>query len=391
MVRMNGSGEASWPAKIAGEALAAQERTSDALTKARGPLLRSRAKQEVYAMVEAANRRWCLAKYPEGIPALDTWRLETQEVPQPGPRQILVKAKWLSVDPYMRGRMSPAQGYTKGAGIGEVMPGGGVGEVVASNHPDWKPGDIADSMAFGWQEYAVLTPDVAGTSGVNRADPAIAPIQSALSWLGMPGMTAYFGLLELGRPKPGDTVLVSAASGAVGQLVGQIAKLCGARAVAVAGSDDKLAWCREIGFDETINYKTAIDLTAAVKAACPDGVNVFFDNTGGPIQDAALKNLAIGARVIICGRIAQVDRFGKPEIGERLLGSLIVSRASIHGLLVFDWWHRRDEAVKRLAAWGRAGKLRYAEDVLDGIERMPEAFLRLLSGANFGKQLVRLP
>jgi NADPH-dependent curcumin reductase CurA len=271
------------------------------------------------------------------------------------------------------------------------MPGGGVGEVVASNHPDWKPGDIADSMAFGWQEYAVLTPDVAGTSGVNRADPAVAPIQSALSWLGMPGMTAYFGLLELGRPKPGDTVLVSAASGAVGQLVGQIAKLCGARAVAVAGSDDKLAWCREIGFEETINYKTAPDLAAAVKAACPDGVNVFFDNTGGPIQDAALKNLAIGARVIICGRIAQGDRFGKPEIGERLLGSLIVSRASIHGLLVFDWWHRRDEAVKRLAAWGRAGKLRYAEDVVDGIERMPEAFLRLLSGANFGKQLVRLP
>ena len=341
-------------------------------------------------MAETRNRRWLLAKYPEGIPGLDAWTLDGQPVPEPGPRQILVKAKWLSVDPYMRGRMSPAQGYTKGVGLGEVMSGGGVGEVVASNHPAWKPGDLADSMAFGWQEYAVLTPDLPGPAGVNRVDPAVAPMQSALSWLGMPGMTAYFGLLELGRPKPGDTVLVSAASGAVGQLVGQIAKLCGARAVAVAGSDDKLAWCREIGFDEGINYKSAGDLVGAVKAACPDGVYVFFDNTGGPIQDAAIKNFAIGARAVICGRISQADRFGKPEVGERLLGSLIVSRASIHGLLVFDYWPRREEAVSRLAAWGRAGKLRFAEDVLDGIERMPEAFLRLMTGANFGKQLVRL-
>jgi NADPH-dependent curcumin reductase CurA len=342
-------------------------------------------------MQSSVNRRWLLAKYPEGIPALDTWKLDTQPVPEPGPGQILVRAKWLSVDPYMRGRMSPAQGYTKGAGIEEVMPGGGVGEVVASNHPAWRPGDLADSMAFGWQEYAVLTPGLAGPAGVNRVDPEVAPIQSALSWLGMPGMTAYFGLLELGRPKPGETVVVSAASGAVGQLVGQIAKLAGCRAVAIAGSERKLAWCREIGFDEAIDYKSTPDLTAAVKAACPDGVNVFFDNTGGPIQDAALKNLALNARVVICGRIAQADRFGKPEIGERLLGSLIVSRASIHGLLVFDWWHRRDEAVRQLARWGRDGKLRYAEDALDGIERMPEAFLRLLDGSNFGKQLVRLP
>ena len=245
-------------------------------------------------------------------------------------------------------------------------------------------------MSFGWQEWAVLTPDLPGAAGVNRIDPSLAPIESSLSWLGMPGLTAYFGLLDLGKPRPGDTVIVSAASGAVGQLVGQIAKLCGCRAVAVAGSDEKLAWCREIGFDKGINYKTAGDLTSAVKEACPGGVNVFFDNTGGPIQDAAMKNLALHARVIICGRISQAANFGKPEIGERLLGNLIVNRASIHGLLVFDWWHRRDEALERLFAWSREGKIRFKEDVLDGIGSMPEAFLRLLDGRNVGKQLVRI-
>ncbi len=341
-------------------------------------------------MQNAMNRRWLLAKYPEGIPEPDTWVLDTQPVPEPGAGQILVRAKWLSVDPYMRGRMSPATNYTRGVGIGEVMQGGGVGEVVASNHPAWKPGDIAESMSFGWQEWAVLTPDLPGSAGTNKVDPKLAPIQSSLSWLGMPGLTAYFGLLEIGRPRPSDTVVVSAASGAVGQVVGQIAKLCGCRTVAIAGSDDKLGWCQEIGYDEGINYKTAGDLTAAVKAACPDGVNVFFDNTGGVIQDAAMKNLAVGARVIICGRISQAGQFGKPEIGERFLGNLIVTRASIHGLLVMDWWHRRDEALKRLSAWGRTGQIRFKEDVLDGIENMPDAFLRLLDGRNFGKQLIRL-
>ncbi len=335
------------------------------------------------------NRRWLLARYPEGIPEPDCWRLEAAPVPQPGPGQILVKAKWLSVDPYMRGRMSPGGNYTKGVGIGEVMQGGGVGEVVASNHPGWKPGDVAESMAFGWQDYAVLTPDRGGAGGVHRIDPSAAPIQSSLSWLGMPGLTAYFGLLDVARPRPGDTVVVSAASGAVGQLVGQIAKLVGCRAVAIAGSEEKLAWCRELGFDAGVNHRGS-DVTAAVKEACPDGVDVFFDNTGGPIHDAVMRNLAVGARVIICGRIALADRFGKPDIGERFNGHLIVTRASIHGFLVFDWYHRRDEAVRRLAAWGRQGRLRFKEDVLEGIERMPEAFLRLMDGSNFGKQLVKV-
>src|SRR3984893_669232 len=341
-------------------------------------------------MQNIVNRRWFLKQYPEGMPTLDNWTMDEQRLPVPGPGQILVKAKWLSVDPYMRGRMSPATNYTKGVEIGELMQGGGVGEVVASNHPKWKAGDIAESMSFGCQEWSVLRPELPGPAGVNRIDPNLAPIERSLSWLGMPGLTAYFGLLEVGRPRPGETVVVSAASGAVGQLVGQIAKLAGCRAVAIAGSDDKLQWCRDIGFDAAINYKKAADLTAAVKDACPQGVDVFFDNTAGPIHDAVMKNLNVGARVVICGRIALAGQFGKPDIGERFMGHLIVTRASIHGFLVFDWWHRRDEALRRLSGWQHAGQIRFKEDVLDGIERMPEAFLRLLHGKNFGKQIVKI-
>jgi NADPH-dependent curcumin reductase CurA len=341
-------------------------------------------------MQNLVNRRWLLAEHPDGMPTLNCWTMDSSPVPDPGPGQILIKAKWLSVDPYMRGRMSRATNYAKGVGLGEVMSAGGVGEVVASNHPAWKPGDIAESMSVGWQEWAVLSPDVPGAHGVNRIDPALAPIESSLSWLGMPGLTAYFGLLDVGRPRPGDTVVVSAASGAVGQVVGQLAKIAGCRAVAIAGSADKLAWCRELGFDAGVNYRTAADLTTAVKAACPRGVDVFFDNTGGPIHDAVMKNLGLHARVVICGRVALAGQYDKPDIGERFMGHLIVTRASIHGFLVHDWWHRRDEALRRLAGWHRAGALRFREDVLDGIERMPEAFLRLLDGQNFGKQLVRL-
>jgi NADPH-dependent curcumin reductase CurA len=341
-------------------------------------------------MQKPVNRRWLLASYPDGIPTAGNWKLDVEPVSDPHPGQILVKAKWLSVDPYMRGRMSPAGNYTKGVSIGEVMQGGGVGEVVATKHPAWKTGEIVESMSFGWQEWSVLTPGLPGPAGVNKIDPTIAPIEASLSWLGMPGLTAYFGLLELGRPRPSDTVVVSAASGAVGQIVGQIAKLAGCRAIAIAGNDDKLQWCREIGFDVGINYNNVSDLPAALKEACPEGVDVFFDNTAGPIHDAAMKNLAVGARVVICGRIALASQFGKPDVGERFMGQLIVTRASMHGFLVFDWWHRREEALKRLSDWRRAGQLQFREDVLDGIERMPEAFLRLLTGKNFGKQLVRI-
>lgn len=336
------------------------------------------------------NRQWVLDSHPREAADLNTWKLIEAPRPTPGPGQILVRTQWLSVDPYMRGRISPSANYTKGVGVGELMQGGGVGEVVASNHPSWKAGDLAESMDVGWQEWAVLTPDLPGASRVNKIDTAIAPPQASLSWLGMTGLTAYVGLLDIGRPRPGDTVVVSAASGAVGQLVGQIAKLCGCRVIGIAGSDDKLAWCRSVGFDATINYKTTTDMTAAIAALCPAGVNVFFDNTGGPIHDAVLRNLAVAARVVICGRIALANNFDQEDIGLRASSRLIVTRAMIQGLVVFDWWHRRDEAFARLATWHRAGSLQVKEDILDGFERMPEAFLRMMAGRNFGKQLVRL-
>lgn len=336
------------------------------------------------------NRQWRLASHPRGEAQLDTWSLHDAEMPEPGPGQILVRTQWLSMDPYMRGRISPGANYTKGVGVGEVMQGGGVGEVVASNHPDWKTGDIAEAMTVGWQEYAVLSPDLPGAAKVNKVDAELAPAQANLSWLGMPGLTAYIGLFEIGRPKPGDTLVVSAASGAVGQLVGQIGKLCGARVIGIAGSDDKLAWCRSVGFDETINYKTTNDMTGAIAALAPAGVDVFFDNTGGPIHDAVMRNLAVAARVVICGRIALANDFEQEDIGLRASSRLIVTRALVQGLVVFDWWHRRAEAMARLSAWHRDGTLQTKEDILEGFERVPEAFLRMMSGANFGKQLVRL-
>lgn len=336
------------------------------------------------------NRQWRLASHPRGAPDLETWSLHEAPMPEPGPGQILIRTQWLSLDPYMRGRISPSANYAKGVSVGEVMQGGGVGEVVASNHPDWKPGDIAESMNVGWQEHAVLTPDLPGAAKVNRVDPALAPPQATLAWLGMPGLTAYVGTLEIGRPKPGDTMVVSAASGAVGQIVGQIGKLCGARVIGIAGSDEKLAWCRSVGFDETINYKTTNDMAGAIAALAPQGVNVFFDNTGGPIHDAVLRNLAVAARVVICGRIALANDFEQEDIGLRASSRLIVTRAMIQGLVVFDWWHKREEAMARLAAWHREGRLVTREDVLDGFERLPEAFLRMMAGRNSGKQLVRL-
>lgn len=335
------------------------------------------------------NRQWVLDSYPEGPATLETWRMVEGEVPEPGPGQIVIRTRWLSLDPYMRGRISPAKNYAAGVEPGGVMQGGGVGEVVSSRHPDWKEGDLAESMKVGWQEYALLTPDLPGVAATNKVPEGVPP-QASLSWLGMPGLTAYVGMTEIARPIPGDNLVVSAASGAVGQLVGQIGKLMGARPVAIAGRDDKLAHCRELGYAAGINHRTCEDIQAAVAEACPEGVNCFFDNTGGKIHDAVLANLATHARVVICGRIAVVDQAPQEDIGLRASARLIVTRSRVEGMVVFDWWHKREEAFDRMAAWHRDGKLVFREDVLDGFERVPEAFLRMMSGENFGKQLVRL-
>ncbi|WP_242511952.1 NADP-dependent oxidoreductase [Rhodobaculum claviforme] len=334
------------------------------------------------------NRQWVLDHHPDGPATPATWRLEDAPMPEPGPGQILVRTRWLSLDPYMRGRIAPGANYAAGVAPGEVMQGGGVAEVVASNHPGWAVGEMVETMAMGWREHAVLDPDRPGTARANRIPPGIPP-QASLGWAGMPGLTAFVGLTEIGRPLPGETVVISAASGAVGQVAIQIARLMGARVVAIAGSDDKLAHCRDLGAAEVINHRTA-DIGAALDAACPGGVDVFFDNTGGPIHDAVMARLATHARVIICGRIAVVDQPADRDIGLRASSRMIVTRARVQGLVVFDWWHLRDAALSRLAQWHRDGHITFREDVLEGFERVPEAFCRMMAGANFGKQLVRL-
>ena len=334
------------------------------------------------------NRQWLLDHYPDGPATADCWRLGESPVPEPGPGQILVRLRWLSMDPYMRGRISPAANYAAGVKPGEVMQGGGVGEVIASNHPAWKPGDLAEAMGMGWQDYAVLTPDLPGAARVNRVPEGV-PVQATLSWLGMPGLTAWVGLTEIGQPRPGQTVVVSAASGAVGQVAGQIAAAMGARVVAIAGSDAKLAHCRTLGYAAGVSHRSPT-LADDLRAACPEGVDVFFDNTGGPIHDAVMAQLATHARVIICGRIAVVDKAPDQDIGLRASARLIVTRARVQGLVVFDWWHRRETALAELARLWRDGRLQFREDVLDGLERAPEAFVQMMQGRNFGKQLVRL-
>ena len=330
------------------------------------------------------NRKWKLASYPTGMPTEDNWYMERSPVESPKINQVLARALYLSVDPYMRGRISSKQGYAKGVALDQIMDGGAVAEVVQSNHPDWCEGDILETINFGWQEYAVLDP-----KNATRVDPEIGPAHAWLSYLGMPGITAWCALKKIGRPALGQTILISAASGAVGQVAGQVAKDAGCRAIAVASSESKLDWCRNLGFDAGVNYRASNNLVSEFADACPDGIDVFFDNTAGPIHDAAMQNLAFGARIIIVGTISLADKFDQPDIGERFLRQILVNRAQVHGFLVFDYLEFYDEARNALAELANSGKLRFKTDFMDGIESMPEAFLKLLHSSNFGKQLVR--
>lgn len=307
------------------------------------------------------------------------------EVPSLETGEILVRATWLSVDPFMRGKLNAGAGLD----VGSVMIGGAVGEVVASEHPDWNPGDMVECPDFGWQEYAVVRPDGPGIPGVARVEVRDEP-ESALSWLGMPGLTAYFAMMEVGRPQPGDTVLISAAAGAVGQIAGQIAKNAGCRVIGVVGDERKAEWCRSVGFDETLNYRTTQDLAGELGQLCPAGIDVFFDGTGGHIHDAALPHLALRARVAIVGKVAVAHLHPSEDRGVRSSAELIRSRASVQGFVVYDWWHRRAEASARLRQWREDGKLLVRHDVLQGFDQVPEAFLRMMRGENQGKQLVSL-
>ncbi len=333
-------------------------------------------------MAVPVNRRVTLAARPAGFPKESNFALVEAPVPEPQPGEALVRVLWTSVDPYQRGRMSEARSYAKPVEVGEVMTAQSAGEVVESRDPRFQPGDKVVGP-LGWQEYAVAR------GGTLRKTVPGAPLQTALHVLGTNGLTAYFGLLDVARPKPGDTVVVSAAAGGVGQVVGQLAKLAGCRAVGIAGGPEKVHELTEtFGYDAGIDYKGE-DIAAALKEACPDGVDVYFDNVGGEITDAVFRRLAIGARIAICGQISQY-KLEQPELAPRNLGLLIVYRARVEGFLVSDYAHRFGEAVPRLARWLAEGRVRYTEDVVEGIERAPEAFLRMLRGENRGKQLVHV-
>ncbi|PWJ88203.1 hypothetical protein C8D77_11297 [Mesorhizobium loti] len=333
----------------------------------------------------AANPSWILASYPSAMPTPENWVLEDRPIPEAAHDDLLVKTLWLSVDPYMRGRISPAKNYAAGFKLGDLMRGGGIGEVVTSESSDFKPGDIVMSDYFGWQPLSVIP--AGSAKPVTTTD---APIQSALSYLGMPGLTAYFALLKTGGPKTGETVLISAASGAVGQIAGQIARIKGFDPVAVAGSDEKLEWCKEIGYRTGVNHRTSADLVADVAAACPKGVDVFIDNTAGPIHDAAMLNLNTFGRVVVVGTIALADRFDQRDIGLRHLRRTLITRARIEGFLLDDHVREYETAIADLLSWYQQGLLQTREDVTEGIDTVPGAFVRMLKGENFGKQLVKL-
>ncbi|NHN47774.1 NADP-dependent oxidoreductase [Halostella sp. JP-L12] len=335
-------------------------------------------------MVADTNRQWTLASRPTGDPTAENFELVEGEVPDPGPREVLVRTRYLSVDPYMRGRMRDAESYADPWEVGDVMRAGVVGDVVESNHPDFEAGDVVNGDLL-WAEYATADGD-----DLRPVDPDLAPVSTALGVLGMPGRTAYFGLLDVAEPRPGDTVLVSGAAGAVGSVVGQIAKLNGCRVVGVAGADEKVEWLTgELGFDDAVNYSAADDLYAAVGEACPEGVDVYFDNVGGEVTDAAFAHLNVRGRVAVCGQISQYNATERPT-GPRKLGTLIETRARVQGFLVSDFAARADEATERLAEWIGAGDVQYRETVTEGFENAPEAFIGLFEGVNVGKQLVKV-
>jgi NADPH-dependent curcumin reductase CurA len=330
------------------------------------------------------SRQVLLKSRPTGIPRAEHFELAEGKVPELRDGQILVRNQFLSVDPAMRGWVSAVANYSAPVAIGEVMRSLAAGAVVKSRNPQFAEGDRVMGM-FGWQDYAAVDAR-AVTRKVADSD---LPLSLSLGVLGLNGMTAYFGLLDVGRARPGDTVVVSTAAGAVGSAVGQIAKIAGCRTVGIAGGAVKTELCRSaFGYDVAIDYKQP-GLAEALKAACPQDVNVYFDNTSGPISDTVMTHLAVGARVIICGT-ASVSSWDPWPTGPRVERHLLVKRAQMAGFVIFDFQHRYEEAVAKLAAWVREGRLHYREDVLDGIEACPDSIAGLYRGENLGKRLIRL-
>lgn len=321
------------------------------------------------------TRQIVVAVPPSGYPTEETFRIQEVELPAPGPGQVLVRTRYLSVDPWHMGQIRVPE---------RLVPGDAVGEVIAFNDSNLAVGDHVQGL-FGWQTHAV-----ADGQGLRKLDPGLRPASAALGLVGLTGLTAYFGLLEFGRPQPGETILVSGAAGAVGNVVGQIAKLYGCRVVGVAGSGEKVdLLVNELGFDAAFNYKTVDDYEAKLKELCPDGIDIYFDNVGGTLLDAAILSLRFGGRIVICGQISQYHLTQRP-MGPRLLGRLMHTQGRIQGFIVEQFTDRFGAGLAQLTEWLAAGKLRVLESVVDGFEETPRAFIAMMRGQNVGKQVVRL-
>jgi NADPH-dependent curcumin reductase CurA len=328
------------------------------------------------------NHQFRLAARPVGLPKPSDWSYTEEPIPEPGEGEVLVKILYVGLEPAMRGWMNEGRSYIPPVGIGEVMRGFAAGRVVASNFPGLAVGDHVSGM-LGIQEYAV-----ANGHALWKADAQLAPLEAYLGTLGMPGMTAYFGLLDIGKPAEGETVVVSGAGGAVGGVVGQIAKLKGARVIGIAGGSEKCDYVTNLGFDAAIDYKGE-DVMEALGKLAPDGIDVFFDNVGGDILDAALAHLARNARVVICGAISQYNTTSTIKGPSNYL-SLLVNHASMSGFVFSDYLDRYGEAVTELAGWLASGELVSREDIAEGLENFPETLLRLFSGENTGKLVLRV-
>ena len=328
------------------------------------------------------NKQVLLASRPQGAVTEDNFRIVEAPVGKPGPGEVLVRNEWLSLDPYMRGRMSDAKSYAKSTEIGEVMVGQTVGEVVESNDPNFKAGDKV-LTPLGWQLYGI-----ASAKELTRIDAKRAPASYYLGILGMPGITAWFGLFEIGQPEPGNTVVVSAASGAVGSVVGQLARIKGCRVVGIAGGKKKCdSVVNDLGFDACVDYKAG-NLLADLRQHCPKGVDVDFENVGGVILDTVLRVMNMRSRVVVCGLIAEYS--ATEPYGYKMLRSVLVNRIRMQGMIVFDWKDRYGEALEGLSGYLAEGKLKYRESIVEGIDNAPKGLIALLKGENFGKQLVKL-
>ncbi|MFA9231290.1 MAG: NADP-dependent oxidoreductase [Microgenomates group bacterium] len=337
---------------------------------------------------DTQNRRFTLAERPKGEPTAATLRLETAPVPKPGAGQMLLRTDYLSLDPYMRGRMSDAPSYAAPVAIGGVMEGGTVAHVVTSHVAGFSAGDRVLSFN-GWQDYAL-----SDGAGVTLLDPGMAHPSWALGILGMPGFTAWAGMTQIGMPKPGETVCVAAATGPVGATVGQIARLMGCHVVGIAGGADKCAHAvASLGFDACIDHKSR-DVAAKLQAAAPKGIDVYFENVGGAVFDAVLPLLNTGARVPVCGLVSQYNATGMAEGPDRLswlMGQILRKRLTLRGFIIFqDFGHLYPEFAKAMVAWLAAGKIQYFEEMIEGLEAAPNAFIGLLRGENFGKRVIHV-